>query len=474
MYTDIRIDGESLDLGPVLKVPLDLINPHLSYETIPNSVANVPSIPFSAKNQRIFEYCEMPQAGNDLYSYDCEMFYNGALIYRGKAYVKVSNPISGYQLSAGDDLGRFFGLYGGIPLTELNLGTVEIPEVLTPTIEVGEALAVCFPTIVNPDYYGTNGALISYTGFVNECDEEVYTTTGPKVPQLFVGFLLGRIAELTGVTVSGDFLTHPTWSKLVITNWRSLDLDPVITVNRHVPAWTIATLLIELRKIPNLRLRFDTINKSLTIDFWEPLIDQVPRKDWTLRATPGHEKIPEFNRRLQLAFDLDGGDSLVKDKPEDLADYFTPVTGSLGGDAVGLVKVPMKLSTFLIDDETGLPIARQTGVTMEFNQLNVNTMPRLLFWHGLIDGVPAAFPNLDGISLYMNGPHGIAATSWARTEQMRREMFYLKKKFSLNELDLAQLDFSEPIHYNGLNYLVAHIAGELPITAPFVCLLVKI
>ena len=474
MYTDIRIDGESLDLGAVVKVPMDLISPHLSYDTIPGSLANVPSIPFSVKNQRIFEYCEMPQAGNDLYSYDCEMFYNGALIYRGKAFVTDSDPLSGYVLKAGDDYGRFFGVYSNIPLTEIDLGTLPIPAILTAIIKDKGIDAVCFPTIVNPDFYGTNGVAVNYSGFVNECEDGVYTASGPKVPQLFVGYLLKQIAQLTGVTVSGDFFTHPTWSKLLITNWRALDLDQTITINRHVPAWTIGTLLIELRKIPNLRLRFDRINKTLTIDFWEPFIDQVPTKDWTLKAKPGHRKFPEFNRRLQLAFDLDGGDSLMKDKPAALGDYFTPVTGNLGGDAIGLAKVPMKLSTFLIDEETGLPIARQTGVTTEFNQLNVNTAPRLLFWHGLIDGIPAAFPSLDGISLYLVGPSGIAARSWARTEQMRREMFYLQKKFTLNETDLALLDFSEPIHYNGLNYLIAHIQGELPITSDFACLLVKV
>ncbi len=106
MYTDIRIDGQSLDLASDLKAPLDLINPHLRYETIPNSRATIPSIPFSVRNQRIFEFAEMPQAGNDLYSYVCELLYNGGLIYHGKAYVNRGNPVTGYTVEAGDDLSR--------------------------------------------------------------------------------------------------------------------------------------------------------------------------------------------------------------------------------------------------------------------------------------------------------------------------------------------------------------------------------
>jgi hypothetical protein len=122
--------------------------------------------------------------------------------------------------------------------------------------------------------------------------------------------------------------------------------------------------------------------------------------------------------------------------------------------------VSLKLSTFLVDKETGLPIAKQTGVTTEFNQLNVSTAPRLLFWHGLVDDVPLALPELDGISLYLNGENGLAAKSWKHTEEMRKNMFYLKKGFNLSETDLALLDFSTPIHYNGLNYLIAHVTGN--------------
>jgi hypothetical protein len=53
-------------------------------------------------------------------------------------------------------------------------------------------------------------------------------------------------------------------------------------------------------------------------------------------------------------------------------------------------------------------------------------------------------------------------------------MFYPKKIFVLSETDLALLDFSKLVHYNGLNYLVAHVAGELPVTKEFSCLLVKV
>lgn len=473
MYTEIRIDGENLDLGDQPKVMINLQNPHLSYESIPNSQASIPNIPFSTRNQRIFLFSEMPQGGNDLFSYDCENIYNGALVYHGKAYVKSSDPISGYELEAGDDLGRFFGAFQDTVLSELDLGSVPLPTTLVPQVNVSGQPALCFPTILNPDFYGTNGELVNYSGRVNAY-ESGYSTVGPVVPALFVNFLLNQIAALTGITLSGSFLTHPTWSKLILTNWRALDGETTVLLRRHVPAWTVGFFLLELRKIPNLQLTFNSNTKSLRIDFWETKMDIPPLRDWTLKATPGHKKHQEFKRRLHLIFDLDSGDSMMKDKPDIMGDYITPAGALLGGEAVDFVKVNLRLSTFLVDQVTGLPIAKQTGVTQEFNQLNISTAPRLLFWHGLVDEVPTALPELNDISLYLTGSKGIAATSWKRTEQLRKEMFYLQKSFTLTETDLALLDFSEQIHYNGLNYLVAHVSGELPITKEFQCLLVKV
>ncbi|WP_353140627.1 hypothetical protein, partial [Pseudopedobacter sp.] len=300
-----------------------------------------------------------------------------------------------------------------------------------------------------------------------------YKPAGPKVPILFVNFLLQRIADLTGITLAGSFLEHPTWKQLILTNWRALDGATAITVNKHVPAWTIPNFLLELRKIPNLQLTFDSVEKRLTLDFWEQQLTKPAAKDWTDKAVAGHKKYHEINRRLHLAYSLDGGDGLMKDRPEVLEDYITPAAAVLGDVANSMVKVNFQLTTFPVDEITGLPVARQTGVTEEFNQLAVSTQPRLLFWHGIVSGKPRALPELDGLNLYLSEPDGLAERYWSNTEQQRLEMFYLQKDFILTETDLALFDFSEKIHYNGLDYLVASITGELPVVKPFTCLLVK-
>lgn len=476
-YTEVRINGEAIDLMEDLQIPINLINPHLTYESIPDSKISVPNIPFSLHNQHIFEFAELPQAGNDLRSYDCEVLYNGALVYRGVAYVKSANPQTGYQLEVGDDLSRFFGVFQNLPLSEIDLGTVTLPATVPGSVTVTGVPAVCFPTIINPDYYGTNGSSISYTGLINQYSAPGFATDRPDkpvVPMLFVNFLLQRIALATGITIQGSFLENSVWSKLILTNWRALDGKTSVIVNQHVPSWTIPAFLLELRKIPNLQFIFNNAEKKLTIDFWEEKLTTAPMADWTSKAVIGHEKYPEFNRRIHLAFELDGADSLMKDKPAQMADYTTPTEAVLGDVALGLAKITMKLSTFIVDELTGLPMAKQIGVTEHFNQLSNATSPRLLFWHGMVEDTPTALPSVHQVSLYIQGDHGIGETSWNQIESMRLGMFYLKKSFILNEQDLALLDLGRQIHCNGLNYLIAHVSGELPIGKAFNCLLVKV
>jgi hypothetical protein len=232
---------------------------------------------------------------------------------------------------------------------------------------------------------------------------------------------------------------------------------------------------LELRKVPNLMLDFQPTDRRLVIDFWEPYLTAEPKWDWTDKAVPGHEKFPEINRRLHLTFNLDSADGLMKDRPAEMADYITPLNGVLGDVAVGLAKIELNLATFPLDPDTGLPHAKQLGVTELFNQLALRSAPRLLFWRGHIDeGIPSAYPEADGISLYLHGNSGINAISWRYTEAMRLEMFFLKKSFILNETDLAIFEFSHLLHYHGLNFLLGTLIGELPVVKELKALAIRV
>ncbi|WP_273215642.1 hypothetical protein [Runella zeae] len=65
----------------------------------------------------------------------------------------------------------------------------------------------------------------------------------------------------------------------------------------------------------------------------------------------------------------------------------------------------------------------------------------------------------------------MAAQYWQRTEAMKATAFYLKTDLMLNESDLAQLDFGAKYHLNGVDYLIASLTAELPISKPVGALL---
>lgn len=52
-------------------------------------------------------------------------------------------------------------------------------------------------------------------------------------------------------------------------------------------------------------------------------------------------------------------------------------------------------------------------------------------------------------------------------------MFYLVKKFILNEVDLVKLDFSLKYHCEEVDYIVAQVNASVPVKGVVECLLIE-
>ena len=468
MALDTRIDGLSADLPEGASLDLVLNNPHFDFAKMAGAVVALPPFPLTRRNQFLFGYWEQPQAGNILARKRLEQYYNGHLIREALLVLTEAGP-NGYTGAMVENLGEFFGDWQTRLLPDLTLGTVLTPAALPAAgIALDGQTALVFPTILNPDFYGTNGGAISYTGKVNEFTGGAYTASGPKVPMVMLRWLLQTIAMATNTTIDGAFLDHPAYSQLLLYNTRALDNSPTIDVAKHLPELTVVDLLLELRKLFNLRLTFDLPNRKLTIGFWADALRQPAVLDWSSKAVGRPVKTPETNTRLQLGYELDGGDALMKDKPPVLADYVSPGTGTIA-------PLKSRISTLLIDDATGMVRAAQPGVTAQFGQGSNGFGPRLLFWNGLIAGQPDASPSKGEYSLYWNGQgysDGLYQNHWREMEAMRAGQFYAKQQFYLSETDLAQLDFGQKVHSNGVDYFVLSVNVSLPITKPAECLLV--
>lgn len=465
MGLQVRINGFQMDLAAKAKLSMELFNPHLMYDSIPQNVIKAPVFPDTPKNRQVFGWWDEPQSGGQTGYYTWQHIYNGELIREGFYYLKEAQEKKGYTGEFDDKLSRFFGDYQQKTLREIDFGT--LPLVTTPTYSHLGMLAYCRPTIINSDFYGTNGASIGYTGRMNDYAAGVYVANSPAVPSFFVNYIIQRIAQITGVTITGNFMTHNTWKYLVLINTQETP-GAVVNVNSHLPDMKITDFFLELRKIPNLKFEFSTTERAMKLDFWEDDLAQPAEIDWSDKAVNGVVKRPEIAPRLQIGYELDGGDGLMKDKPAIVQDY---IGASTGGVYDNIAPLKSKFSTILKDDATNLGIMKQVGVSDLFSQSANKFSPRLAFWAG-VDTMPRALPALDGRELYWTGPNGLVAKSWSRTEALRREQFYLVKSFVLNETDLAKLNFAKKIHYRGMNYLIGSLAADLPFNAPANTLLV--
>lgn len=399
----IKINSYEVLTGANQQVAYNLVNPHLIYDSIPGSTATLPGFPAVRENRAIFGYFEEPQAGSDLPEYLFQQFWNGELIREGYLLLTEASLESGYKGAYSDKYGLFFGEFQNTSLRELDLGSLAVPAPLTPTIGDVDGVACAFPTIVNEAFFGTNGGSVGYTGRVNDYAGATYRS-GPRVPLFFVGWILKKIGTLTGVAVDGDFFQHPEWSQLLLVNMREAE-GTDIEVRNHLPDLGLVDFLLELRKVPNLKLTLDPVGRRLRVDFWEDALAAPVTRDWTAKAVVGQSKKSEPNTRLSLSMALDGNDALAKDRPAALADWTSPETGSRGG----IAKLPLKFSTLLVDDASGLAACRQEGQTSQFGQDAKGWAPRLLFWRGMVGGLPRALPTLGDYGLF---PATLAATSW--------------------------------------------------------------
>lgn len=465
MSLAIKINGQLVDINTQLPTTIDLINPHLLYDIIPESTIKLPDMPYSPRNQRVFGYWDEPTAGGAVPEYLFEYVFGGELIREGVFALKEASQKNGYIGDTKEEFAKFFGDYQDKLLTEIT----EFGSLPFSTASITYDDAYCLPTIVNTTFYADKGPSIGYSGKVNDYAGGQYIGS-PLVPMFFVKWVIQKIAQITNTTITGDFLEHPAYSKLILFNLRAIDGATTVMVNQHLPELTVEQFFLELRKLSNLKFNFNPVQKSLEINFWEDDLQQPAVVDWSDKGLIGEIKVPEPNTRIQLGYKLDSADALTKDKPVELSDYITPEYS--GQMYSGIAKVISEFSTTLVNSETGLAEVRQEGVTEQFAQLTKKVSPKLLFWHGFQDGYPKALPSWGNYTLYWNGPTGLKVNHWSELEQMRANQFYLKKELILNEVDLAKLDFSKKVYLNGVEYLIAQLSGEMPITKPFSGLLI--
>lgn len=137
----IRINGQEVLTDSKMGVKYALVNPHLLYDTIPSSTAEIPTFPAVRQNRGVFDYYEEPQAGNYLPELLYQHFHNGELIREGYFLLTEASLDTGYKGAYSDRLGLFFGDYQSKSLREIDFGSV------TPVLPLSPVNSVAGETV---------------------------------------------------------------------------------------------------------------------------------------------------------------------------------------------------------------------------------------------------------------------------------------------------------------------------------------
>lgn len=454
----IRIENKIVDVNPGMVITLNRFNPIFDFNEIQGAKVYDFTLPFSPRNNPIMGYLSESQVAWKSKDLSCEKYVHGELIERGFVEVKeVTNQ--GYSVIYTQNLGEIFGDYQKIPLNLIDFGSEAIPGALVAAADPLTA-KYCFPMVANPAFYGT-AIPGTYAGYMNHYTGGAYTAPSPKVPMLFLRFVLEKIATLCNFTFEGDFVTDAIMKRLIFYNTFSLEGRTTIEYNNHLPELTIPELLKELRKLFNLGLFFDVHSRTLKIRYVDNLLAQPTLLNWSKKFARVANRAPEPANRLELDWELDGGDGLMKVRP----DYYEKYTST--GEGL-LFPIKTRLSAPEVDGSGRIKV-EQPGVTPVNNQLNNRFGPRLAFWGGMVGSIPTASNTYGTYRLAWHGDNNLVDRFWAGFESFRKNTFRRVMLGDLNATDIAKIDMHRragetmAVHIHGRDYVIGNQRINLPL-----------
>ena len=465
---DFRLEGTPLFLAPNTGFTLERYNPLFDFGQVRGSKVYRFTVPFCPVNNRLFQYAADPQAVGEPRRYFTEQYADGDLIERGFTFLEGVKP-AGYEISFGSNLSDFFGDLRDVPLNEIAFGSEALPtdhQDISPEKTVAGQTVYTLPTMLNSQFYGTTPPA-DFAGQVNAYSSATgYLAGSPKVPLFTLHWVLRRLGELCGFTLRGEFMDDPDAQRLILYNTFALDGLTTLDYRNHLPAdLTPRTLLLALTLPPfGLTPFFDVQRRIITLRYSQTVMTTPTRINITGVTLPSIWPGSLTDRRLELDWELDTDDGLMKTTPADLAKYTAP-------ELAGSTLYPLKgrFSTLLMDAATGWPVAEQQGITPLTGQMDKKFKPRLLYWHGVVDGAPKASSSYGSSRLAFAGPNNLRDRYWQRYEEFRLGTFPVEIQAALSARDLIRLDFHRragediAVHLRGLDYFVAGIKAPLPL-----------
>ncbi len=457
---DIRIDGHSLDLFPDTAYTLERSSPLFDFDTVQGAKVYPFEVPSTPRNRQILGYFHLPQMGYDQRRYRCEKYVFSHRVEQG--YVMVSGITEkGFSVFYTQNLGEIFGDRQSLRLSDMvDLGSEAVPASPLANPDLSNAQTRLFwPTVLNPSFYG-NTAPGGFAGRMNDYNAGTgqYATNG-RVPMILMRWVMARFGQLTGSSFEGTWWSDPLMQRLLFYNQFSVDGASAITYTNHLPEWSMRDALMNLRRLFNLYLEFDTWNKILTIDYGRDVINTQLIDDWTERAVPSPEKRPDPASRLNVGYEVDSNDLLMTPIPTAHDRYLSPDSATTPGIAATTIR--SGFSTLRTDTATGLASIQQAGISSLNKESSGRGTPKLLFWNGVVGGLPRASNTHGATSLVWSGPNNLVDQYWKNYEQLKAGTWAVKQGVFMSPSDLASFSFRRKIHIRGVNYLVAGLRAGI-------------
>jgi hypothetical protein len=466
---NILIEGQALDLTPGTGLTLERYNPVFDFGTVQGSKIYRFTVPYSRINDRLFQYAADPQTVSKPRPFYAELIADGDLVEKGYVYLE-KVVAAGYEISFGSNLGSFFGDLQDVPLNLIDFGSVDLPadhaDIAPENTQSGQ-LWYAFPTIQNAFFFGNN-AVAGFNSLVNEYDPLAgYNAAAPMVPFLSLHWVIRKLAELCDFRVEGEFMDDPDAQRLLLYNTFALDGAPSMELRNHLPAdISVRTLFLALKLPPfGVASFFDVQRRVIILRYTEERMATPTLLDISQKTLPQLLPGSILDRRLELDWELDPDDGLMKTVPAALEKYTAEPD-----DEETLFTLRGKFSTLAMDAGTGLPRADQLGITVLTAQKDKKFKARLLYWHGLVDDVPTAKSSYGSRSLSFTGPNNLRVQYWKRYEAFRKRTFPMDVQVMLTANDLTRLDFHRraghelAVHLRGVDYYVSAIKARLPLT----------
>lgn len=459
----LTINGQIVPWERTQKVVLERYNPLFDFNTVQGSRVNDFVIPFSNISDKLFNFYYLPQSSLQNVQYFCEKYSYGILIERGYVYL-VDVSEEGYVVAFTQNLSEFFGDYQNTTYNKLPIGSEAINLVANVNYLTAK---YCFPTIINSGFYGNEPASW-YTGKMNDYTGGNYVIDSTKVPMIFVRYLFDRLAALCNFSYEGEFFESEIFKRMIFYNTFSLDDRTTIEFSNHLPdEQTIAGFLLDLKKLFNVTFFFNVQERKLTGIFTKTLMNSATKLDYTNKVTPTKRRTPEKNNRLELDWELEGNDELMKVIPADFQKYTTaPQSEGIVGQ---LFSLKTRISSLVKDNLTGLSISKQVGISTRLNQGANSFRTRILFWNGMVGGVPTATNEIPSCRLAWHGSNNLKDNFWTEYETWRLKASMKPLAVNLSALDLADTDFHHnageniAFHYKGKDYYLGSIKTQLPL-----------